>query len=225
MDKVARLRQHALSKGGFEIGMDYYPPLSSIIDAVRPVFGLSEAKAFHFKQCGCFGFPGGVLLDMEQLSERAVVAEKHLMQLEEKDGVWRCFDPWSIVWFAVAHEFAHTLQATRHAWPKILANEVAFETGADYLAGFCIGWLQLTHDINFLNASVHAYLIGQPIPVTHPRPHHRRLAFETGVAHGYRAVQVTGGVVSPHLHRIALDMSEIVVPQLEKVTTRRVKRR
>lgn len=203
-----RLRNYVRQRGGREIDETYYPPLFAIIDTIRSTFLLFHVRAFQFKGSLCVAYAGGVTIDMVALWKCAIKTQEHLLKLEEKDQVHRIFEEWSIVWFAVAHEYAHCLQSTRRSWKEMTAHPVFFEIGADYLAGFCIGWLQMSQDINFLNSSVHAYLIGEKVRGAHPTPSRRKRAFDTGVSQGIKLYQLTRGYVTPPLIEFVLDRSE-----------------
>jgi len=179
-------------RGGGEITREVNPGLMEIIERCQGFFSLN-VKVFGYPNCGTRACAAGVLVDLDRIKAKATEVEEKLVELEELDQVHRIFDPSSLVWYAVAHEFAHCLQSRRVAWKEMEARPLPHEVSADYLAGVLIGCLVAEFDINFLNVIDTAWEIGRKCDADpHPPPKQRHAAMLLGVQNGG-----TCGIVQP----------------------------
>jgi hypothetical protein len=196
-----------------------HPEIMPIIEACRAFFD-QPRQVLTFKDCECQAW-GIVLIDPDQIKREYVRLRKALDAKEEQDSIHRVSDPASVVWFAVAHEFAHCLQSTETSWHSMKADRISHEIGADFLAGVCIGWHVKDFDVNFLNDIDFAFQLGYYKSETHPEPHQRRLALSSGVSQGAKAFQACGGDLSKvnrtRLLACSRDASRVVL----KATTRK----
>jgi hypothetical protein len=206
--------------GGKEINKTDHPThLVEIIDKVRDFFALG-ARCFTYKDCYCQAW-GDVLIDIDQVDREFKSLCKKLEEKEKEDKVYRCVDCWSVMWFAVAHEYAHCLQASEVSWLTMKADPVPYEIGADFLAGACLGWYAVDLNINFLNDIDFAFQIAAYDSITHPQPHQRRLALETGISKGAQASYALGGDLSKIKRAELLDQSRACFEVVLKATTRK----
>ena len=162
------------------------PDLYPILQQVRDFFHLADIRVFTWPGCRNRSSEGGITLNVEGMERTAEKSERRLDEVGERVGLTLSFDPSNVLWYVVAHEFAHQLQARRSSWSQLVADPVRHEISADWLAGMVLGWHFGFMNLNPFDAIENAWDVGlspeeQGI---HPRKLHRWQAVEAGVKSG-----------------------------------------
>ena len=217
--ETKRMLQYVRSRQGAALTVASHPGIMPIIEACRAFFD-QPRQVLTFKDCE-FQAWGIVLIDPDQINREYARLRKALDEREEQDSIHRVSDPTSVVWFSVAHEFAHCLQSTETSWHSMKADRIPHEIGADFLAGVCIGWNAVDFDVNFLNDIDFAFQIGCYKSDAYPEPHQRRLALSSGVSQGAKAFQACDGDLSKVDRALLLARSRELVDVVQTNTARK----
>ena len=194
MTTIEGLSGFATSRGGAEITAEVNEAAFNIIEKCRQFFDVN-APAFAAPGVLNRACPEGIIIDYEQILAQANKVAERNEENELETGAWRPFDPVAVFWYAVAHEYAHVLQARHVQWRVMMSDPLTYEAGADFLAGVCLGWWSQKVDLNFLAAVDVAYEVGlESLDAgVHPTRDQRREAVAAGIGQGANAVSCLDG--------------------------------